>query len=173
MSKNLINSLIIFLRAIWVQISAMEDAWIEFNIVLDEAENEDDEEKGDRRRVVLPSAEAPSVIGVHAITYSTCSSKTDSGSSAVISALTAGISSSKTVTTNSSSSSVCTNNRPSSTVRNKPKVNKIKKGSRVKRTRSKFYQVLNSDRQRESISPELPNSALFYRVVTKGSSEKG
>ena len=163
----------------------------EFDTALDTAENEDDDEDGrivplptnaatvpkpttPHRTVALPNVDTPSVIGVNAVTYSTSSSnRTGSGSSTVISALTAGTSSSTTVTTNSSSSSVRTNNCPSSTARNKPKVNKIKKGSRVKTTRSKLYQVLVSDKQRESISPELPNSALFYGYVTKGSSGKG
>ena len=164
----------------------------EFDTALDTAENEDDDDEDGRivppptnaatvpklttphRTVALPNVDTPSVIDVNAVTYSTSSSsRTGSGSSTVISALTAGTSSSTTVTTNSSSSSVRTNNRPSSTARNKPKVNKIKKGSRVKTTRSKLYQVLVSDKQRESISPELPNSALFYGYVTKGSSGKG
>ena len=63
--------------------------------------------------------------------------------------------------------------KPKTTSRNEKKSNKIKKGSRVKTTRSKLYQVLNTDRQRFSIPPHFPNSAIFHGTVTGGTSGKG
>ena len=94
----------------------------EFDTALDTAENEDDDDDEDgrivplptnaatvpklttpHRTVALPNVDTPSVIDVNAVTYSTSSSsRTGSGSSTVISALTAGTSSSSTVPTSSS-----------------------------------------------------------------------
>ena len=53
-------------------------------------------------------------------------------------------------------------NKPATTARNEAKQNKIKKGIRVRTTRSKLYQVLKTDKQRQLIPiDELPNSAFF------------
>ena len=63
--------------------------------------------------------------------------------------------------------------KPKTTARNQKKSNKIKKGVRVKTTRSKLYHVLKTDRQRAAIPTHFPNSAVFYGTVTRGNSGKG
>ena len=53
------------------------------------------------------------------------------------------------------------------------KGNKISKGVRVSTTRAQLFQILTSDAQRDALSPDFPNSALFYGTVVGGTSGQG
>ena len=40
-------------------------------------------------------------------------------------------------------------------------------------TRAQLFQILTSDAQRDALSPDFPNSALFYGTVVGGTSGQG